>query len=143
MRFRISPAAIIICTSPVWVAMTVLLSILYGAKEMDAGTIWAELFHFDPENVNHQIVRFSRLTSSRGRKYRIYTGVPLEAPPEAGYPVIYLLDANGTIGTAVERSVCSPAGPMASDRPSSSASATTRMNRSIKPASMTLPGLRM
>ena len=47
--------------SPVVIAGTILLSILYGAKEIDAATIWDALFHFDPGNVNHQIVMHSRL----------------------------------------------------------------------------------
>ncbi|SDC90332.1 iron complex transport system permease protein [Paenibacillus sp. UNCCL117] len=61
MRLRISPSALMIWTSPLWIALTILLSILYGAKDIDADTIWAALFQFDPGDVNHQIVRVSRL----------------------------------------------------------------------------------
>ncbi|SDC90407.1 hypothetical protein SAMN02799630_01675 [Paenibacillus sp. UNCCL117] len=42
------------------------------------------------------------LTSSKGRTYRIYTFIPAEPPPDKGYPILYLLDANSVIGTAVE-----------------------------------------
>jgi len=42
------------------------------------------------------------LTSSKGRAYRIYTLTPAEPPPEKGYPILYLLDANAVIGTAAE-----------------------------------------
>lgn len=37
-----------------------------------------------------------------GRDYRIYLYTPEEEPPAAGYPVIYLLDANSVFGTMVE-----------------------------------------
>lgn len=37
-----------------------------------------------------------------GRPYRIFVATPAEAAPPAGYPVIYVLDANSTFGTLVE-----------------------------------------
>ncbi|GIP32002.1 alpha/beta hydrolase [Paenibacillus sp. J2TS4] len=36
------------------------------------------------------------------REYRIFVAKPHEAPPPAGYPVIYVLDANSIFGTMVE-----------------------------------------
>ncbi|MFW5436872.1 alpha/beta hydrolase [Paenibacillus apiarius] len=41
---------------------------------------------------------------SRGgnRDYRIFVAKPSEEPPSAGYPVIYVLDANSVFGTMVE-----------------------------------------
>jgi iron complex transport system permease protein len=61
MRLRISLPAIILWISPVAILFTILSSILYGAKNIDSGTIWNAIFHFDPGNVNHQIVIHSRL----------------------------------------------------------------------------------
>lgn len=39
---------------------------------------------------------------SNKRSYRIYIAVPDNPPPQAGYPVIYLLDANSVFGTMTE-----------------------------------------
>lgn len=39
---------------------------------------------------------------SRGREYHIFISTPVEAPPEEGFPVIYLLDANSVFGTMTE-----------------------------------------
>jgi uncharacterized protein len=36
------------------------------------------------------------------RHYRIFAAVPSESPPPAGYPVIYVLDANSVFGTMTE-----------------------------------------
>ncbi|WP_442603954.1 alpha/beta hydrolase [Paenibacillus sp. KN14-4R] len=40
--------------------------------------------------------------SGSEREYRIFVAMPSEAPPPAGYPVIYLLDGNAIFGTMVE-----------------------------------------
>jgi predicted alpha/beta superfamily hydrolase len=40
--------------------------------------------------------------SRRGKTYRIFVYVPPAAPPEAGFPVLYLLDGNATFATAVD-----------------------------------------
>lgn len=40
--------------------------------------------------------------SAAGRSYRIFLAWPAEEPPPAGFPVIYLLDANAAFGTMVE-----------------------------------------
>jgi predicted alpha/beta superfamily hydrolase len=43
------------------------------------------------------------MCSRRGNhEYRIFVFIPNEAPPPAGFPVIYLLDANSVFGTMVE-----------------------------------------
>lgn len=39
---------------------------------------------------------------SRDREYHIFISTPVEAPPEEGFPVIYLLDANSVFGTMTE-----------------------------------------
>ena len=47
--------------SPILILFTVILSILYGAKSIDAETVWNALFHFDSSDVNHNIIITSRL----------------------------------------------------------------------------------
>ncbi|MDE8565070.1 iron ABC transporter permease [Anoxybacillus rupiensis] len=61
MQLRISPSALILWLSPVAMVFIIIASILYGAKNIDALTVWKAIVDFDPNNVNHQIVRHSRL----------------------------------------------------------------------------------
>ncbi|MDT3495838.1 iron ABC transporter permease [Bacillus toyonensis] len=51
----------ILCIAPMLILATVILSILYGAKSIDAETVWNALFHFDSSDVNHNIIITSRL----------------------------------------------------------------------------------
>ncbi|KOS26615.1 ferrichrome ABC transporter permease [Bacillus anthracis] len=51
----------ILCIAPVLILFTVILSVLYGAKNIDAQTVWNALFHFDSSDVNHNIIITSRL----------------------------------------------------------------------------------
>ncbi|TCW57346.1 bacillibactin ABC transporter integral membrane protein [Bacillus thuringiensis] len=51
----------ILCIAPILILFTIILSILYGAKSIDAETVWNALFHFDSSNVNHNIIITSRL----------------------------------------------------------------------------------
>ncbi|ALQ69299.1 FecCD family ABC transporter permease [Bacillus thuringiensis] len=51
----------ILCIAPILILFTVILSILYGAKSIDAETVWNALFHFDSGDVNHNIIITSRL----------------------------------------------------------------------------------
>ncbi|GGE63635.1 FecCD family ABC transporter permease [Priestia taiwanensis] len=51
----------ILCLSPLLIVATIVLSILYGAKNIDVGTIWDALFYYDADNVDHAIIRTSRL----------------------------------------------------------------------------------
>jgi predicted alpha/beta superfamily hydrolase len=44
----------------------------------------------------------SMMTSRQGRQYRILVSAPSGTPPEKGLPVLYVLDADGWFGTAVE-----------------------------------------
>ncbi|TKI85867.1 ferrichrome ABC transporter permease, partial [Bacillus wiedmannii] len=37
----------ILCIAPILILFTVILSILYGAKSIDAEIVWNALFHFD------------------------------------------------------------------------------------------------
>lgn len=66
MRLRASLPVIILCVSPLIIIFTILLSILYGAKNIDADTVWEAIFFFDPSNVNHQIIMHSRLPRAIG-----------------------------------------------------------------------------
>ncbi|AXM89917.1 iron ABC transporter permease [Anoxybacillus ayderensis] len=61
MQLRISPSALILWISPIVAVFIIIASILYGAKNIDAWTVWKAIVDFDPNNVNHQIVRHSRL----------------------------------------------------------------------------------
>ena len=51
----------ILCIAPILILFTVILSILYGAKSIDAETVWNAIFHFDSSDVNHNIIITSRL----------------------------------------------------------------------------------
>ena len=52
---------IILCIAPLLIILTIILSILYGAKHIDFTVAWDALFHFEPGNVDHSIIRISRL----------------------------------------------------------------------------------
>ncbi|WP_314587662.1 iron ABC transporter permease [Paenibacillus terrigena] len=52
--------------SPLIMVGIVIASILFGAKNLPMSTVWDALFHFDPENVDHQIVIHSRLPRAIG-----------------------------------------------------------------------------
>lgn len=61
MRAKFPVHLWILWSSPVCIVLVLLLSVLYGAKNIDIHTIAAAFFHFDPENVNHQIIMHSRI----------------------------------------------------------------------------------
>lgn len=44
----------------------------------------------------------STVTSAQGREYRILVSAPSGAPPQRGFPVIYVLDGDAWFGTAIE-----------------------------------------
>ncbi|MBU3183537.1 FecCD family ABC transporter permease [Clostridium estertheticum] len=52
---------IILFITPVLILITIILSILYGAKHIDFIVVWNALFHYDPGNLDHNIIRTSRL----------------------------------------------------------------------------------
>ncbi|WP_166244879.1 FecCD family ABC transporter permease [Paenibacillus turpanensis] len=66
MRMKSSIGAWLIWTSPVVITGLAILSILFGAKEIDAGTVWDAFFRFDEGNVNHQIIMHSRVPRAVG-----------------------------------------------------------------------------
>lgn len=51
----------ILSTAPLFIVLTILLSLLFGAKSIDFMTIWNAIFHFDDSNVDHNIIMTSRL----------------------------------------------------------------------------------
>lgn len=57
---------LVLAVSPVAVVLVLLASVMYGAKTMDWTTVRDAFFHFDPDNVNHQIVLHSRLPRAAG-----------------------------------------------------------------------------
>lgn len=46
MRKINSVPMIIVCLAPIFILLTIMLSILYGAKNIDFETAWNALFHF-------------------------------------------------------------------------------------------------
>ncbi|MBD2866098.1 FecCD family ABC transporter permease [Paenibacillus oceani] len=66
MRFQLRAYTVILWTAPVAIVLTMLLSVLYGAKQIDIGTIRDSLFRFDEGNVNHQIIMHSRIPRVMG-----------------------------------------------------------------------------
>ncbi|TGV06006.1 ferrichrome ABC transporter permease, partial [Mesorhizobium sp. M00.F.Ca.ET.186.01.1.1] len=61
MQSKKAVPILILAISPVAIALVIVLSILYGAKQIDAYTVYQALFQFDEGNVNHQIIMHSRL----------------------------------------------------------------------------------
>lgn len=47
--------------APLIIAATILASILYGAKNIDVSTVFASIFEFDTNSIDHQIIVSSRL----------------------------------------------------------------------------------
>lgn len=66
MRFRPSLPAVILMMTPAVCLFLVVLSVLYGAKDISADTVWQALVSFDSGNVDHQIIRSSRLPRALG-----------------------------------------------------------------------------
>lgn len=56
-----SVSTVILCTAPIFISLTIILSVLYGAKDIDFETVWNALFYYDSENVDHNIIITSRL----------------------------------------------------------------------------------
>jgi len=54
------PLAILI-GSPFLICAIALLSILYGTKDISTITVWNSIFYFDANNIDHQIIRTSRI----------------------------------------------------------------------------------
>ncbi|MED4069981.1 FecCD family ABC transporter permease [Priestia endophytica] len=52
---------LILCSTPFLVIATILLSILYGAKDISILSVWNAFMHYDPSNVDHNVILTSRL----------------------------------------------------------------------------------
>ncbi|RNB57390.1 iron ABC transporter permease [Brevibacillus gelatini] len=61
MQSKKAVPILLLAVSPIAIVLVIVLSILYGAKQIDAYTIYQALFRFDEGNVDHQIIMHSRL----------------------------------------------------------------------------------
>lgn len=61
MREKRKLPALILWMTPVFAVLAILLSVSFGAKSMPSGTLWDAVFHFDPNNIDHQVIHVSRL----------------------------------------------------------------------------------
>ncbi|TYR81424.1 iron ABC transporter permease [Priestia megaterium] len=61
MGKRKSLPALILIVAPILILLTIIASILYGAKNISFETVWNALFYYDSENVDHTIIMTSRL----------------------------------------------------------------------------------
>lgn len=51
----------ILVASPFLITIVALMSIMYGTKDISALTVWQAITVFDPANIDHQIIRTSRM----------------------------------------------------------------------------------
>ncbi|VDG97657.1 Iron-uptake system permease protein FeuB [Lysinibacillus sphaericus] len=51
----------ILSVSPLFIVLAIVLSVLYGVKDITALTIWQAITQFDADNVDHNIIMTSRL----------------------------------------------------------------------------------
>ncbi|MDF2725153.1 MAG: transport system permease protein [Paenibacillus sp.] len=61
MRNQSRLPAIILMVAPAAALAIIVLSVLYGAKSISAKDVWDAVFHFDDNQINHQIIMTSRL----------------------------------------------------------------------------------
>jgi len=66
MQRRLPVPALLLLVSPAVCLLAVWVSVSYGAKAIDSATVRAAFLHFDPANVDHQIVLHSRLPRALG-----------------------------------------------------------------------------
>ncbi|QNK56751.1 iron ABC transporter permease [Paenibacillus sp. PAMC21692] len=66
MRHNNVLPAVILVMAPAAALLLIILSILYGSKNITALTVWQAVAHFDPDNVDHQIIRHARLPRAVG-----------------------------------------------------------------------------
>jgi iron complex transport system permease protein len=57
---------LILYMAPFLILLTILLSVFYGAKNIDYITVWNAIFHYDAGNVDHAIIMTSRLPRALG-----------------------------------------------------------------------------
>lgn len=61
MKYKFSLPAVILLMAPAAALLLIALSVLYGAKNITVAEIWESVIRFDADNVDHQIIRASRL----------------------------------------------------------------------------------
>ncbi|GAB6926932.1 iron ABC transporter permease [Paenibacillus sp. JCM 10914] len=61
MGFKKSLPVVILLMTPAVCLLLIAGSILYGAKNITVDTVWASIFAFDPDSLDHQIIVSSRL----------------------------------------------------------------------------------
>ncbi len=61
MVAKLSFPTLILWSSPLFFVLVIGLSVMYGAKDISLLTAWQSIIHFDENNVDHQIIRTSRL----------------------------------------------------------------------------------
>ncbi|PAD38877.1 iron ABC transporter permease [Terribacillus sp. 7520-G] len=54
-------ALLVLLTAPLTGTLVMLISVLYGVKDMPVTTIWDAIFHYDAQNVDHAILLTARL----------------------------------------------------------------------------------
>ncbi|WP_242274623.1 iron ABC transporter permease [Bacillus cereus group sp. BfR-BA-01310] len=62
---KILPLVILIA-APVWVILSLVLSVVYGAKNIEVETIINAFFHYDANDINHEIILSSRMPRAIG-----------------------------------------------------------------------------
>ncbi|UOQ83379.1 FecCD family ABC transporter permease [Gracilibacillus salinarum] len=65
-QLRLKMPIIFITVAPVTILLSLFLSIIFGSKAISMVVIWDAVFHFDPSNVDHQIIRYSRIPRALG-----------------------------------------------------------------------------
>ncbi|MEO3947820.1 iron ABC transporter permease [Gorillibacterium sp. CAU 1737] len=66
MRITNRLPALILGLTPAVALLLVAASVLYGAKSIQPADVWQAIVHFDPSNVDHQVIRHSRLPRAFG-----------------------------------------------------------------------------
>jgi len=66
MKLKATLPALLLALSPVAILIALVLSVIYGSKAIPFDSIRDALLNFDPDNVDHQIVRHSRLPRAAG-----------------------------------------------------------------------------
>ncbi|MFP3917379.1 iron ABC transporter permease [Lysinibacillus telephonicus] len=61
MKKTIHLPILIIISSPIFIGIITLISILYGTKDISAITVWEAITNFDKANIDHQIIRTNRI----------------------------------------------------------------------------------
>ncbi|WP_058301990.1 FecCD family ABC transporter permease [Gorillibacterium timonense] len=66
MRMTNRLPVVLLAMAPVIALLLAVMSVLYGAKSIQASDVWQAIAHFDPGNVDHQVIRHSRLPRALG-----------------------------------------------------------------------------